>query len=975
MSKCCGLSRSLKKINVWFRHFCILSAMLLGSYSAMDRAFGATSGQMPILILNAAFLTNAGNPLPTGCDQACLANLILGSNGVSSYFQQESNSLLTIPLSGNTILNVQLNIYASNLGCAYKNWMDQALLLASQQGVNVSQFPLVMLFIPKQAGGGSCSRVGGVGWVDPTTGHGYSMVRTPSTLWMTKAISESLGLVAATSSNATQGDLSDPSGIVWSYTDNPIPPSNPTATVPNFNAPHLNNLGWFPNPGSVISQTDNKSPIINTAVNSVSSVISGVDGPALIAFGPYWISFRSQSDADAGLQANWNNSLYVHANPNYSSSPGSPPVNPLVSTLVTQPLHVGDTFTDPSNNTIIFESIHGETANIQLHRCQQNPPSLVLQPGSENQLNIVVTNNDIECPVSPYRLTAQCSGAPCAFSPNSPTDPLQVTLNILWGVYPPAQFTLAPTLAGTTISPTSQQGQINGAIYTYDIPQSNVGETFQFTITQVDQNALCMFYGNGSPGAAGYELAIGNALYRYGCSFDFVQTTSFPALPSTMLSNVANGGSASTALSFATLPLGGEIQISLTQLDPNTYLSNGRPVVTKTFVSGFPTSQIGTKLVGAGSTGLAAQGSASALSADGGTLIVGGNSDNASVGGAWVYTRSQGKWIEQGPELIGTGAVGSSQQGRSVALSADGNTALVGGSGDQANAGAVWVFTRSQGVWSQQGQKLVPHDAQGASRFGNSVALSSDGTTAVIGGPFDANNVGAAWVFTRNSNGIWTQMGQKLVGTHAIGISFQGYSVAISTDLQTLAIGGMHDQASQGAVWVFVQSNGSWVQQAKVTGTDASPGSYVGFSMSLGSDGNTLVTGGPFDEDSNGNQVGAVRVFSRASGVWTQQGTKLIPSDYSGTSPWVGYSVATNGAGNLILIGGKNDNSGVGASWLFTNKSGKWTQYGKKLIGTDAASNSQQGSSVSLSSDGNVAAIGGPLDARGVGAVWLFGSN
>jgi hypothetical protein len=67
--------------------------------------------------------------------------------------------------------------------------------------------------------------------------------------------------------------------------------------------------------------------------------------------------------------------------------------------------------------------------------------------------------------------------------------------------------------------------------------------------------------------------------------------------------------------------------------------------------------------------------------------------DNGEVGAAWVFTRSGGVWSQQGSKLVGTGAVGPAGQGRSVALSADGNTAIVGGPADNTNIGAAWVFT------------------------------------------------------------------------------------------------------------------------------------------------------------------------------------------------------------------------------------------------------------------------------------------
>jgi hypothetical protein len=86
---------------------------------------------------------------------------------------------------------------------------------------------------------------------------------------------------------------------------------------------------------------------------------------------------------------------------------------------------------------------------------------------------------------------------------------------------------------------------------------------------------------------------------------------------------------------------------------------------------------------------------------------VGGYGDNSNTGAAWVYTRSGGVWTQQGSKLVGTGVIGSAEQGRSVALSGDGNTAIVGGNVDNSLTGAAWVYTRSNGVWTQQGSKLV----------------------------------------------------------------------------------------------------------------------------------------------------------------------------------------------------------------------------------------------------------------------------
>jgi hypothetical protein len=94
------------------------------------------------------------------------------------------------------------------------------------------------------------------------------------------------------------------------------------------------------------------------------------------------------------------------------------------------------------------------------------------------------------------------------------------------------------------------------------------------------------------------------------------------------------------------------------------------------------------------------------------------------------------QFSQQGLKLVGSGAVGNAFQGQSVALSADGNTAIAGGVVD-ANSGAAWVWTRSGGIWTQQGTKLAGSGAVGNANQGQSVALSADGNTAIVGGAFE----------------------------------------------------------------------------------------------------------------------------------------------------------------------------------------------------------------------------------------------
>jgi FG-GAP repeat protein len=143
---------------------------------------------------------------------------------------------------------------------------------------------------------------------------------------------------------------------------------------------------------------------------------------------------------------------------------------------------------------------------------------------------------------------------------------------------------------------------------------------------------------------------------------------------------------------------------------------------------------------------------------------------------------AQAQFFQQGPKLVGTGALGDAFQGNSVALSGDGNNAIVGAPFDNGNAGAAWIYARSGGVWNHQA-KLVGTGAIGPAEQGYSVSLSGDGNTAIVGGLADNDGIGAAWVYMR-SGGVWSQQA-KLVGTGAIGPADQGFSVALAGDGNT----------------------------------------------------------------------------------------------------------------------------------------------------------------------------------------------
>ena len=219
-------------------------------------------------------------------------------------------------------------------------------------------------------------------------------------------------------------------------------------------------------------------------------------------------------------------------------------------------------------------------------------------------------------------------------------------------------------------------------------------------------------------------------------------------------------------------------------------------------------------------------------------------------------------FVHQGEKLNGTGLAGPyGYIGMSVALSADGNTALVGAPADGTYTeykGSAFVFTRSGSTWTQQGEKLTGGGEVGGAWFGESVALSADGNTALIGGPTDDGAIGAAWVFTR-SGSTWTQQGEKLTGGGEVGEAFFGKNVALSADGNTALIGGYNDNEHQGAAWVFTRSGSTWTQQGEKLTGGGQPG-FFGWGVALSGDGNTALIG----EWGLESGVGAAWVFTRS---------------------------------------------------------------------------------------------------------------
>ncbi len=255
--------------------------------------------------------------------------------------------------------------------------------------------------------------------------------------------------------------------------------------------------------------------------------------------------------------------------------------------------------------------------------------------------------------------------------------------------------------------------------------------------------------------------------------------------------------------------------------------------------------------------------------------------------------------------------------GSSVAISADGNTALVGAPSPKSPGGTAWVFTRSGSAWTQQGPPLTKvleePEAEGETGtgeeeprgFGRSVALSGDGDVAVIGAPREHGHHGLAWVFMRSGSGSsWD--GEQLPASKESDKGEFGRSVALAADGRFALVGAPEDESSKGSATVFELEGSKWVQIARLTDSEALAGAAFGQSVAISENGQLALIGAP-------GVSGTAYVFTAEGSKWTQRAT--LSRDASGR---FGVSVALSASGETALIGGDAEDGGAGLAWVFS---------------------------------------------------------
>lgn len=318
--------------------------------------------------------------------------------------------------------------------------------------------------------------------------------------------------------------------------------------------------------------------------------------------------------------------------------------------------------------------------------------------------------------------------------------------------------------------------------------------------------------------------------------------------------------------------------------------------------------------------------------------------------------------------------------GETVAISADGSFVIVGADGDEEygnNAGAAYIFIRDGGKYKEIA-KLKSKDIQENDFFGRSVAISADGAWALVGVPGDddkGGSSGSVYVFVRK-NGTWEQQ-NKLIASDGSGSDSFGEAVSISGAGDVALIGAPRDDDmgnDSGSAYVFTRSGNTWRQETKLTALDGRESHLFGNELELSMDG-THALFGVINDEEHGELSGSAYVFARRGSTWVEE-DKLVPTD-GAIQDFFGRSVAINADGRVALIGAEGDDDGgasSGSAYVFTKEGGKWS-FSDKLTTQDAAVGDLFGEAVSLDAEGQYALIGASGDDDGgdlAGSAYIF---
>jgi len=367
-----------------------------------------------------------------------------------------------------------------------------------------------------------------------------------------------------------------------------------------------------------------------------------------------------------------------------------------------------------------------------------------------------------------------------------------------------------------------------------------------------------------------------------------------------------------------------------------------------------------------------------AISADGNTAVAGApthDGGGSDAGAAFVFVKSEEGWSEI--KLTSPDAAASQRFGESVSISADGGFAIVGSPGNDTNRGAAYIFKKPATGWadtSTAAAKLTARDGWNLDQFGISVSMSADGASVVVGARGDDSDKGAAYVFTKPTAGWRDSSGAaKLAAADGAARDLFGDSVSISGDGLTVVAGAPGHDDGEGAAYIFAKP-GAWWGRALISSstklTDADGKPGARFGDSVSASANGGVIA--VGAPANAYEKGAARVFVKPSGGWASAASSIELTAADGEYGGAfGTSISVSGDGAKILVGALENGESQSGAYLFAKPASSWASASASLVSGNGLAD-RLGWSVSLNSDGGAFAMGAPRDSFGDGSVSFY---
>jgi hypothetical protein len=350
-----------------------------------------------------------------------------------------------------------------------------------------------------------------------------------------------------------------------------------------------------------------------------------------------------------------------------------------------------------------------------------------------------------------------------------------------------------------------------------------------------------------------------------------------------------------------------------------------------------------------------------AMSGDGSTLLIGAKDRNGGRGSALVYVLTDGTWTLQ-QEISDPESQNVDEFGFSVDLSKDGNTAVIG----SLAANQVYIYSRIGSDWTLS--KTLTENTLPSDRYGSTVSLSPTGDILLVGAQGEQNGQGAVYTYRRVGT-EWVSEGRLVLPGNPYPF-YSGFGAAVVTSANTALISAITFNRND-VVFVYQYNGSAWVQQQMLQGepdTTSDINDYFGWSLALDESGTTALIS-EWGGDDVYTDNGAVYVYVNSGGTWSIE-QKLIPSNPSLNNRF-GWAIDLTPDGSSVLISAAGQSSGRGAAYLYTQSGNLWSQQ-HEFLASDGNAPDIFGMSVALGDDAKTALIGARGDALVAGSAYVF---